>query len=161
VNTPPQTLRAGKRVGGATYIHRSALDLLDQPARRAVEKVATLSPWTWNVAKIAREGVSLLEYEEFDENAFPRLLASTALRGDKLSRIDYRNRVNPPILHRKELLLRPEDPRIALFEALTRAADERGLFAAPHLIGTMLAWQRRLEDAGLAVRGHLLVEKEP
>src|SRR5262249_10130944 len=66
-------------------------------------------------------------------------------------------RDNPPILHRKETLLRPDDPRIPKFAALTRAAEEHGLFHRSASIGTRRRWEERIRAAGLALQGHQLV----
>jgi DNA phosphorothioation-associated putative methyltransferase len=73
------------------------------------------------------------------------------------TRTDYRARANPPILHRKELLLLPDDHRLPRFRALTAAAEEHGLFREANKIGTRAAWQQRIAAAGLALRGHNLL----
>jgi hypothetical protein len=39
---------------------------------------------------------------------------------------------NPPILHRKETMLAPEDPRAPALAALTAAAERVGLFIDPN-----------------------------
>ena len=116
----------------------------------------------WNVAKIVGNTVSLLTYEPFDEAAFPVLLATVCanLSDGSVTRTDYRARANPPILHRKEALLRPDDPRRPAFAALTRLAEEHKLFAEPHRIGTRSAWIKRVEAAGLVVQGAKLLRRE-
>jgi len=83
--------------------------------------------------------------------AFPALLAAVRvdLDEDAVFRTDYRGYENPPILHRKETLLSSEDPRRPAFAALTRFAEERGLFVQPHLIGNRKGWQARIAEAGL------------
>ena len=122
----------GKLVGGAVYVHRSAVGLLPSKHAATVEKAeALLEGPMWNVVRIAKGSVSLLLYESFDDAAFPALLASSKVdlvSGD-VSHTNYLNRTNPPILHRKELLLPPDDPRLPAFRALTCAAEEHGLFA--------------------------------
>jgi DNA phosphorothioation-associated putative methyltransferase len=75
----------------------------------------------------------------------------------EVSRTNYRNRINPPILHRKELLLSRDDPRLPAFRALTAAAEEHGLFRGSNRIGTRKAWEARIAEAGLVLRGHRLV----
>ncbi|SDM66221.1 DNA phosphorothioation-associated putative methyltransferase [Methylobacterium phyllostachyos] len=153
--------RVGKRVGGALYFHRSALDLLDAETNRKVSSASERSDVPWNVAKVEGEAVSLLRYEDFDDHAFPCLLESVRIDGERVVRSDYSNRENPPVLHRKELLLRPDDDRIPVFAALTAAAEGHGLFAASHRIGTKQAWTRRVTEAGLTVEGHALVSLPP
>jgi len=154
---------AGKRVGGALYLHTSAVPVADQVTRERIERasVAAGRP-EWNVAKVQGDAVSLLLYEAFDEAAFPALLAAVRvnLSDGSVVRTDYRGRANPPILHRKETLLPLDDPRRPAFAALTRLAEEHNLFAEPHRIGTRKAWLERVEAAGLVVLGARLLRRE-
>ena len=132
---------AGKRVGGAFYLHVSAVPGADQAMRERIERAAVAAERPdWNVAKVQGDAVSLLTYEAFDEVAFPALLAAVRvnLSDGIVTRTDYRERANPPILHRKETLLRPDDPRRPAFAALTRLAEEHKLFAEPHRIAAEL-----------------------
>lgn len=152
----------GKRVGGATYVHRDVCELLPERLASVLSRAATLAETVdWNVAKVGASGASLLLYEDFDQAAFPALLKATTinLTARTVKVIDYGQRPNPPILHRKELLLRSDDPRRPRFAALTRAAEDHGLFRDPTRIGTRRAWLQRMEEAGLELRGHALVEK--
>ena len=152
----------GKRVGAALYVHRAAVSWLSpELLERLVMSIRVAGKIDWNVAKIGSGGASLLVYEDFDEVAFPALLRSTAvdLNGGKATTVDYASRANPPILHRKELLLAPDDPRRPTFAALTRTAEEHGLFRQPNRIGTRRAWSKLIDDAGLELRGHVLAPK--
>jgi DNA phosphorothioation-associated putative methyltransferase len=147
----------GKRVGGSRYIHSSALD---EATGAVVEQAAAMAGgFEWNVAKVAPDAVSLLLYEDFDAVGFPALLASLRvnLSTGRISATDYRRRDNPPILHRKEMLLPPDDPRRPKFAALTRLAEEHGLFAEPTKIGTRRQWFELLASKGLRVEGQRLV----
>ena len=94
--------------------------------------------------------MTFLLYELFDEVAFPTLLESlkVAEDGQAPTRTNYRKRANPPILHRKELLLLPDDPRLPRFRALTAAAEEHGLFAESSKIGTRAIWRQRIDRGG-------------
>lgn len=152
----------GKRVGAALYIHREAIGCLAPEYLAVVDNsVRVAGVDSWNVAKIYRGGASLLLYEDFDESAFPALLRSTTvdLNVRTAKSLDYAGRANPPILHRKELLLAPDDPRRPKFAALTRTAEEQGLFREPTRIGTRRAWTQLIEEAGLELRGHVLLPK--
>jgi DNA phosphorothioation-associated putative methyltransferase len=152
--------QVGKRVGGAIYLHPSALVEADQLVQERAQRAAAVADGdSWNVVKVQGNAVSLLLYEDFDEVAFPALLHSTKvdLRVNAVSRTDYRSRANPPILHRKETLLRHDDPRRPSFAALTRMAEEAGLFVDAHLIGTRQAWLARVAAAGLEIRGARLL----
>jgi DNA phosphorothioation-associated putative methyltransferase len=147
----------GKRVGGALYVHSSALD---DEMRRVVERaVAVAGGIEWNVAKVTPGSVSLLLYEDFDTAPFPALLTSLKvdLETGAKTPIDYRKRENPPILHRKEALLPSSDARRPKFAALTRAAEEHGLFAEPTKIGNRRQWANLLASKGLRVEGQAIV----
>lgn len=153
----------GKLVGGALYLHETAVPLADPGVREKVARAAELvGSRCWNVVKVQRAHVSLLQYEDFDEVAFPALLVSVrvALATGESVVTDYRARANPPILHRKEVLLAADDPRRPAFAALTRAAEEHGLFTEPHRIGTKQVWLQRIETAGLEIRGGKLIPRE-
>ncbi|MHB1872995.1 MAG: DNA phosphorothioation-associated putative methyltransferase [Steroidobacteraceae bacterium] len=154
---------AGKRVGGALYLHASAIETAASEVRARVERADLLAErQPWNVAKLQGNAVSLLLYEPFETTAFPALLAAIRVDLDdgRVVHTDYRQRANPPILHRKETLLRPDDPRRPAFAALTRLAEEHKLFAEPHRIGTRKAWLERVEAAGLVVQGARLLHRE-
>ncbi len=156
-------VRAGKLVGGALYLHASAVLVADQVVRDRIEWAAIAAERPdWNVAKVQGDAVSLLTYEAFDEAAFPALPAAVRvnLSDGGVARTDYRDRANPPILHRKETLLRADNPRHPAFAALTRLAEEHKLFAEPHRIGTRKAWLERVEAAGLVVQGARLRHRE-
>jgi DNA phosphorothioation-associated putative methyltransferase len=153
----PARPSGGKRVGGAVYLHVSAID--DQTRPIVDRAVAKADGFEWNVAKVLPGSVSLLLYEDFDAAGFPALLASLKvdLETGKSAETDYRKRENPPILHRKETVLPADDPRRPKFAALTSAAEEHGLFAEPTKIGTRRQWADLLASKGLRVQGHSLV----
>ena len=104
-----------------------------------------------NVVKLdARSRVSFLRYEDFDA-PFPALLCALSCDCERNTRrqTDYSGRRNPPILHRKELLLPSDDPRVPGAERLTRCLEARGAFADARFIGTRDGWRRRLGDLGI------------
>ena len=150
----------GKRVRGTVYAHISALDELGEGVGALVERATVhAGDFQWNVFKIGPNSVSLLLYEEFESVGFPALLASFRLDlpTNESARLDYRKRANPPILHRKEMLLPREHPLRPRFAALTRAAEEHGLFREPNKIGTRARWADRVASAGLRIEGQRLV----
>lgn len=74
---------------------------------------------------------------------------------------DFSARENPPVLHRKELLLPAGHPERDRFERLTTALEDRGAFDhPPHLIGLRLHWERVLTSLGLRVEDHRGVPEE-
>lgn len=151
----------GKRVGGALYVHQSAMDCLLLEQSRPIAAAAEHVPkGNWNVAKIDLadyRAVSLLNYEDFAEHAFPALRQS--------HRVDFgtgvvtvrRYQTNPPILHRKELLLAPDAPGREVYLALTRELERRGLFVDMTRRGRQHAWEAALAEAGIEVRDHRVV----
>ena len=152
----------GRKVGGWLYVHRDAVPLLKSEDQARISDAASISGEDgWNVVKLRTDTVSLLTYEPFDHSAFPALLGSVSvdLVAKTFRSIDYSTRNNPPVLHRKELLLPPDDHRIAGFAALTRAAEEHGLFRQPGMIGTRKAWLERIEAADLVLDGHSIKKR--
>lgn len=154
--------RLGKRLPTALYLHADALGqlppilrVLDGAARRLIGNVEAST-----VVKLHldRPAVSYLEYPDFDTDPHPALRSGYLVTLDRL-RCDFRDysrHANPPILHRKELLLAADDPRAARFAALTRQEQRAGLYEQPDAIGTQRAWQRLLDARGLHYRGHRL-----
>ena len=105
----------------------------------------------FNVIKLNRtHRFSLLRYEPFT-TPFPALLASVSfdLHRETMRAIDYTRRANPPILHRKELLLPADDPIVPLADELTTRLEIEGAFADTRSIGTRLGWKRRLSALGI------------
>lgn len=148
--------RIGKRVNNALYIHCCALSELDESQRMLVERAKSILPerqFSHNVIKItAKPGrVSFLQYEDFEDHPFPALLESILVDLEKrtLSRKSYRNSKNPPILHRKELLLPDGHPRKESFGALTKLLVDQGLFEKPHLIGHRNHWVKALKKSNI------------
>ena len=153
-------MAVGKLVRGALYVHREAIDALARDARMKVDRaLAIASPPQWNVARLESDVVGLLEYEDFDTAAFPRLIASTRvnLATGEHARTDFSHSENPLILHRKERLLLADDPRVARWTEMTRTLVEKGLFKDSHAIGRRRAWTERLAHAGLTIVGDEVV----
>lgn len=147
---------AGKLVRGALYVHRTAVAELAPEARAMVAKATAMSGLVgWNVARLQGDIVGLLEYEDFDSAAFPRLIASTRLNlsTGETRRTDFSRSDNPLILHRKEQLVSDRDPRVLRWAETTKRLVEKDLFKNSHLIGRQKPWTERLAAAGLLVVG--------
>lgn len=161
------TLTAGKQMPDGVYVHVEALPRLPVELREAVEAarmLADVGPGAFHVVKLGLRGwkLSLLAYPGFFEEAFPALAASWAVDLDAgtVTHRAYAADGNPPILHRKEAMLPPGDPRIADLAALTAEAERLGLFAEARVIGTRRPWEARLARLGVRVEGHRLVVTE-
>jgi len=152
----------GKRVNLSTYVYRGpetnfgdSLDGFVNEFMRAVEV-----PQPVNVLKFRPEEskISLLAYPSFLNEAHPALSYAVTidLPTGKTRHTDYRQNINPPILHRKEQLLPMAHPRRAEFLALTEAEEAEGLYADTTTIGFKLNWERLLASKGLSIEGHEL-----
>ncbi len=153
-------LAVGKRVGGAVYVHRDALEQHDADllARACSCAGAAGAEFPWNVCKLSpyRQQMSVLHYPRFREDEHPALAAAASVDlSGGLARIRrYAPNGNRPILHRKELLLDASDPDYARFAALTEQEERAGLFSSPSTIGHERGWSRELERCGVVIRGH-------
>lgn len=152
--------RFGKVVGEAQYVHKSAISMLADVEKAKLLKCLELIDATsiWNVVKFDLKEphkVSLLEYSNFSEDAFPVLLNGTNI---DLSSKSIKHRAyslsNPPVLHRKELLLPTSDPRREMYAALTEELEELGAFINISELGTKQRWLKRLEELGIEIVDH-------
>ncbi len=155
----------GKIVAQHIYFHTDTLETLDveqqEQVDNAVDLAKAIKGKDFNVVKLNQDGtsVSLLDYSGFFEEAFPALrrywtvdLAKSTVRFRT-----YAESFNPPILHRKELLLPNSHPLREAFSNLTLAAEQIGLFDDPRRIGFKRAWEALLQARGYRLTGHVLV----
>jgi DNA phosphorothioation-associated putative methyltransferase len=153
----------GKMLPSAIYLHRNTEACKDGALGRLLSSLAQAHQVSdsFNVVKFRRNvaRISFLCYPEFIESPHPALEESLSidLATDKSFRIGYRDNINPPILHRKELFLSPDHPQWPLFASLSADEEKAGLFENSSLIGFRLNWERLLESRGLALDGHRLV----
>ncbi len=153
----------GKQMPQALYVHSDGIAILP-PVLRVLDGVARrligdLDSATVVKIHLDRPTVSYLEYPDFDRLAHPSLRSGYIVRIDGL-RCDYRDysrHPNPPILHRKELLIAADDERYAKFRALTRQEEKAGLFGHTQSIGRKKQWEALLSERGVRVAGHRLV----
>ena len=150
----------GKHVGRFSYYHVT----LVSGVRDAWRRVATIgrsvgvSDAQYNVLKLdGFNRISFLLYEGF-EVPFPPLLAAVScdLGNGSVRRTDYGKRANPPILHRKELLLPENHPLVPEAARLTARLESLGAFDDATRIGTRVGWQRRLAELGVDASGRRL-----
>ena len=117
-----------------------------------------------NLIKInkAKEKVSFMVYEDFDNVAHPKLLYTTVVDLPKMTvKIwDFEERENPPILHRKDSFVNSDYLHYKNFLGLTQAEEKAGLLSR-HDIGTEKNWLNLLKKEGLEIRGHHLCRIEP
>ncbi|PWW65625.1 DNA phosphorothioation-associated putative methyltransferase [Actinokineospora spheciospongiae] len=144
----------GKQTPTALYVHSSALFHIP-PVLRVLEGCARafvgVVPGA-NVVKLHRDEsrVSYFSYPEFGRVPHPTL--ATAVTVDLKSRTvdfrDHRQSDNPPILHRTEEFLSPDDERCAGLKATTEAEKAAGLYEHPERIGTLDGWRGEVARCG-------------
>lgn len=157
----------GKRVVDELYVHLSAVDeLANEEHRQAVACAVALLPADVSpapcVAKLNLKSarVALLAYPGFEDEPFPRLTASWGVRSREPATLvlrSYEDSLNPPILHRKELLVSAGHPRREQWRKLTKAAEGLGLFDDTTTIGFKLNWDRLIAAKGYQLQGDALV----
>lgn len=165
VSKSARTSSIGKLTPSAIYVHESALDSLP-PLLRLYEGCARCyigSVDEANVIKLHTDEprVSYLSYPTFESDPHPALAESTTvhLQTFRIRERDYRDSMNPPILHRKETFLRPDHPLHTKFSRLTRQEETNELFERTTTIGTRQGWQQALAEKGFSLRGHRLVRR--
>lgn len=151
----------GKLVADDLYIHLDALEYLHDNTHRdqivaALARVSAHPDRVPNVAKLnQRTGkLSLLSYPCFDTEPFPELVCCWTFserEENEPSFRSYENSINPPILHRKELLVAPNHPKRCQWAELTTNAESLGLFDDPSTIGFRLNWDRLVHSKGYAI----------
>lgn len=150
----------GKAVGLRLYLHIDALPTADANVRDLVEAAVrrtSTKPGDFNVVRVERGGaVALLDYPDFLERAFPTLSRSWRMdpATGRTSYRDYRDSLNPPVLHRKELLLPQGHPGVPKFAKLTADLEGLGLFEDTVRIGFRVQWEALLRERGYRVIGH-------
>ena len=156
----------GKQTQTAYYIHISQLSSLTEDAQVAIiqgfEQAELNEDSVFNVLKISHDltSLSFLNYPEFFEKGFPELESSwhVDLILKSSSFRTYANSFNPPILHRKELLLSEDHPETVRFQTLTKEAENLGLFQDSSRIGFRNQWTNLVMSNGYRVEGHKFVQ---
>ncbi len=154
----------GKRVAARLYLHVCALDGAADELRARVARAEGLAGQTrgqgFNVVRLDAQGdgLALLHYPAFFDDPFPALAASwlVDLDSDTVSYRTYADSQNPPILHRKELLLPADHPHRERYAALTQACASIGLFDEPTRIGFRRQWLDLVRKRGYRIAGHAL-----
>jgi len=149
----------GKKVLHNIYWHYSLTDSQDsnvQATIREAEALANLNSGVeYNVIKYDGKSktLSLLWYPNFFEQPFPALEKSyrVDLNTQRVEKRSYQSSLNPPILHRKELLIGKDTPNIEQYRQLTATAEQLGLFENPIKIGFKQAWDELIRDKGFQI----------
>lgn len=166
INKACEQADVGQLVENALVVHRSAVDYL-QPLLRIYEGCARALIGDIdeaNVVKLHRFSgkVSYLAYPTFNDDPHPPMTIRVKITLPTLSidLFDYSAWRDPPILHRKDALLHPDDSRYAKFAKLTKQEEKHGLLSNPKAIDTRSKLAIRLKEEGLALRGHRLCQDQ-
>jgi DNA phosphorothioation-associated putative methyltransferase len=158
-------LRIGKQVGGHQYISREQYALLEPDAKGLVDRglsvLAALGDPEFNVIRIdtAKGEVAFLWYPELGQVPFPSLNTSFRVgKGEAIvAKRSYRSSLNPPILHRTELLLNSQHPNREACVLLTQSCEELGLFDNSTTIGFQKQWHDAIQARGYRLEGFELL----
>jgi DNA phosphorothioation-associated putative methyltransferase len=161
-----KNLSIGKKLGGAVYIHIDSLkkcdDNLYNLIRQTKEKIKNLE--RFNIIKFHKTEfkISFLFYENFFIQPHPALKKSVSVNisSGKYKYLNYSKSTNPPILHRKELLIDPEHPSFINFRSLTHSEVKFGLYEEPYRIGFKKKWDKLIKKNNLIYDGHNLVKND-
>ena len=146
----------GKKVLNHYYWHCSLTAAQDELVQERVAQAEALASLQvdkdYNVIKYPSNGqyVSLLSYTDFLNTSFPALAYSyrVDLLTGRVEKRNYHASFNPPILHRKELLLSTDHPRQGEYRELTQTAEQLGLFGNPVTIGFKKNWETLIAASG-------------
>jgi DNA phosphorothioation-associated putative methyltransferase len=156
------TALVGKLTPDALYVHVTAIKTLpvllqvyEGCARTLLGDIPQAT-----LVKLRRDKpkVSYLCYPTFESAGHPELAETfvASLRTLRTDHYDYRQRENPPVLHRKECFVSEDHAQRSVFAELTEAELAAGLLDHSADIGTLERWEARLSDRGYAVVGHRL-----
>lgn len=151
-----------KKVGLHSYYHKDSIAFLEERLRIRIRDAQTFStPENFTLVKLSDQDeiVSFLDYPLFDIQAFPELARSWTVdvRTGNVRHRTYADSFNPPILHRKELLLSENHPNRTAYQSLTEAAEQIGLFDDPNRIGFKRSWETLLNYRGYKIVGNELI----
>ena len=148
-------LPIGKRLPRATYLHMSALTVIDSSLSDfiwLIAKAGQVNEDQWNIVKLYSKDfrLSFLHYPDFFDSAYPILRSSITidLKHKSKKEVDYRSSDNPPILHRKELFVLEDHPEYESFCMITAEGEAAGLYENPRRIGFQKSWHRLITQSG-------------
>lgn len=159
--------RVGKLIHGDLYVHLNYIDefnenqIVSDLINSAKKIISADDLECCNVIKINLDKckLSFLQYFDFENDPFPTLNGSWAidLAKKRVSFRSYSSSLNPPILHRKELLVSHSHPKRKIWEATTKTAEDLGLFASSSPIGFKENWLRLILEKGFRLEGQNFV----
>lgn len=150
-----EALSVGKKLPEAIYLHRDTLAIENAQLYQfalAVANALKIDNNAWNIIKLSRRqfALSLLNYPCFYTDAYPALNSSISVDLGKLSHrvVVYSDSDNPPILHRKELMVLADNPHYNTFKMITVEGETAGLYENTRLIGFKSSWEAHITKHG-------------
>ncbi len=150
-----KSVKLGKLVGNARYLHHSAFHAIPPELKDFIILIANalkIPDNNWNIIKLHTQQfrISYLNYPQFHEDSYPALHNSITVDLDnKTQKIaDYTATENAPILHRKELFISPDDEHYAEFLSITAEGEAAGLYENSRIIGFKKSWERVIHQHG-------------
>lgn len=151
----------GKYVGRRLYLHTDQLGDTSEQIRSFVDTAAALrnaeGNHPFNVVRLdlERQEAAFLHYPTLGEEAFPSLASSERVHvpTSHATYRSYSTSLNPPILHRTELLLPDHHPLRAALAVLTSSCEQIGLFNNPATIGFKRQWDELVRSKGYTLNG--------
>ncbi len=159
-----QQLLQGKRVSLNVYQHQDLLPTNPIDVLKRIDEARQIAnsedELQFNVVKIREDlqSITFLDYANFFEDGFPLLRQywTVDLNSQCCRFRSYKDSTNPPVLHRKELLLPKEHAEFSEFQALTKQAETIGLLEDTTNIGFYIPWTSVLREKGFTVSGNNL-----
>lgn len=157
--------KIGRLCPSSLWIHEGVRDQLE-PLLRIYEGCARAYIGTIedaNLIKLHRFSgkVSYLACPDFDPDPHPITTETTKvwLRTLRVGFYETADRINPPLLDRKELMLDSNDDRRSKFERLSSQEVKHGLLHDEDDFLTREVWKANLQILGFKHRGHRLVRR--
>jgi hypothetical protein len=161
-----------KIIANRVWVHKDYTHTLPDWASKMYEYLNDVNGvkhmLTWNVLQCNKSmgtqdaAVALLTYKDFDTEPHPELELSQKWywdidwgRGPHMTL--FKGRDNPPILHRKELMVDSTHPEYKAWAALTKQEEDAGLLGL-HNIGNKRQWEYQLKSRRMAIRFGTLIE---
>lgn len=146
-------LKVGKQLPDAVYLHKDALFEASESLQNFIPAVAqAVKVNEWDLVKLYKKEfrLSLLSYPAFYSESYPALQQSVNIDLVKLTHkvTDYSNSDNPPILHRKENMITPNNPHFEHFKNITQEGENAGLYENTRIIGFKRSWHNIIERHG-------------
>ena len=145
----------GKQLPDAIYLHKDGFSAIPDTLNGfipAVAKALNIKEENWNLVKLFKNKfrLSLLSYPDFYTDSYPTLLKSVNVDLSKLSHrlTDYTKSENPPILHRKETMILPDNSHYEDFLQLTVEGENAGLYENTRIIGFKNSWFNLIQRHG-------------